>query len=198
MSRNTRSALVALSLSLCCLALSAQAADKKPRIADEGSIGGEWKLAEGMKSLPVPGYPETMKERGDSVCVAIGYSIDPTGKTGDFTLLKSWSSGTNLPKDYFDPFSAAAAGALSQWAFAPRAEVAKPQRTITVATMTFRGKDKMDGTQLAANCRIENLSATISDVGNKAGRDLIRREMERDKRALDGNRSMMNNPAQGR
>ena len=64
--------------------------------------------------------------------------------------------------------------------------------------MTFRGKDKMDGTQLAANCRIENLSATISDVGNKAGRDLIRREMERDKRALDGNRSMMNNPAQGR
>ena len=101
MSRNTRSALVALSL--CCLALSAQAADKKPRIADEGSIGGEWKLAEGMKSLPVPGYPETMKERGDSVCVAIGYSIDPTGKTGDFTLLKSWSSGTRPAEGLLRP-----------------------------------------------------------------------------------------------
>ena len=196
MSRNTRSALVALSL--CCLAVSAQAADKKPRIADEGSIGGEWKLAEGMKSLPVPGYPETMKERGDSVCVAIGYSIDPTGKTGDFTLLKSWSSGMDLPKDYFDPYSAAAAGALSQWAFAPRAEVQNPQRTITVATMTFRGKDKMDGTQLAANCRIENLAAMLNEAGNKAGKDLIRREMERDSRAAEANRSMMNNPAQGR
>ncbi len=196
MSRNTRSALVALSL--CCLALSAHAGDKKPRIADEGSIGGEWKLAESMKTLPAPGYPETMKERGDSVCVAIGYSIDPTGKTGDFTLLKSWSSGMDLPKDYFDPYSAAAAGALSQWAFAPRAEVQNPQRTITVATMTFRGKDKMDGTQLAANCRIENLAAMLNEAGNKAGKDLIRREMERDSRAAEANRSMMNNPAQGR
>ena len=61
-----------------------------------------------------------------------------------------------------------------------------PQRTITVATMTFRGKDKMDGTQLAANCRIENLAAMLNDAGNKAGKDLIRREMERDSRAARG------------
>ena len=196
MSRITRSALVALSL--CCLALSAQAADKKPRIADEGSIGGEWKLAEGMKSLPVPGYPATMKDRGDNVCVAIGYSIDPTGKTGDFTLLRQWSSGTDLPKGYYDPFAAAAAGALSQWAFAPRAEVDKPQRTITVATLTFFGKDKMDARQLASNCHIESLATTLNDAGNKAGKDLIRREMERDARAYNANQQMVNNPAQGR
>ena len=193
MSRTTRSALAVLSL--CCLAFGASAKDNY-KVANEGSIGGEWKLAEGMTQLPVPGYPESMKERGDSVCVALGYAIDPTGKTGNFTLLKSWSSGTDLPKDYFDPYAAAAAGAVAQWAFAPRAEVQKPQRTITVATLTFRGKDKMDGSQLAANCRIGDLAATLKDLGTKAKNDLVRREMERDTRAANANQSMVQNPGQ--
>ncbi|KGQ18425.1 hypothetical protein LF41_720 [Lysobacter dokdonensis DS-58] len=194
MSRITHSAVVALSL--CCLALGAHAANTT-KIANEGSIGGEWKLADGITQLPVPGYPAEMKERGDSVCIAMGYAIDKTGKTGDFTVLKQWSSaGTEVAKDYFKPFSVASAGALSQWAFQPRPEIQNPQRTITVATMTFRGKDGMDGATLAGNCRIENLEAALREAGSKADRDLVRREMERATRAGNANNSMIANPGQ--
>ncbi|KGQ18424.1 hypothetical protein LF41_719 [Lysobacter dokdonensis DS-58] len=185
-------ALVALSL--CCASFVAQAGNA-PHIANEGSIGGEWKLAAGTR-LAVPGYPESMKDIGDSVCIAMGYAIDKNGKTGGFTALKQWSGGgEKQTKDYWKPYSTAAAGAVSQWAFEPRAEIANPQRTITVATITFRGKDAMDAGQLAGHCRIEDLATTIKEAGMKANRDLVRRELERTARQAKANQSMVGNPA---
>src|SRR5689334_19673500 len=82
MSRLSR---IALASTLCCLAFTALAADKS-RIANEGAIADEWMLAPGAK-LAAPGYTKEMKESGDNVCVALGYAINPDGKTSDFTLL---------------------------------------------------------------------------------------------------------------
>ncbi|UHQ20890.1 hypothetical protein LVB87_07075 [Lysobacter sp. KIS68-7] len=192
--RNARSALVALSL--CCLALGAHAADRS-RVVNEGGIRDQWMLADGVK-LAAPGFTPEMKDAGNSVCVAIGYSISPEGKTGDFTVLRTWTSQQGkIPEGYYDQYTASAAGALSQWAFKPRPEVEKAQRTVTVATMTFVGKDAMDRSALASNCKIADLAAALQEAGHKnVDRDQLRRELERSNRASTANNSMISNPAQ--
>lgn len=194
---STLGAVVALSL--CSLAFPAHSADRS-RIVNEGGIKDQWMLADGLK-LAVPGYPAGAQGANDSVCVAIGYSISPEGKTGDFTLLKSWTSAAGeVPEGYYDPYSAAAAGALSQWAFKPRPEVEKPKRTVTVATMSFRGKDGMDPAALRAHCQISDLATALQEAGHKnADRDVMRRDMERWSRGNAANASMVSNPgaAQG-
>lgn len=192
--RNVRSALVALSL--CCLAVGAHAADRS-RVVNEGGIRDQWMLADGLKLAP-PGLTPEMKDASNSVCVALGYSISPEGKTGDFTVLKTWTSQQGkIPEGYYDQYTTSAAGALSQWAFKPRPEVEKAQRTVTVATMTFVGKDAMDRAALAANCKIADLAAELQDAGHKnVDRDLLRREMERNTRAAEASNSMIQNPAQ--
>ena len=195
MSRFRRTILL---LSLCCVATAAVAAERN-RIVNEGGIRDEWMLADGV-TLAVPGYPAEFKERADNVCVAIGYSIDPrTGNTGDFTLLKQWSSaGGEPPKGYFDAYAASAAGALSQWKFKPRPEVSKPQRTITVATMTFTGRDRMDPAMLRANCAINDLAAAIQSANNDnlKNKNRLRRDMEQTLRNANAAQSMINNPGQ--
>jgi hypothetical protein len=194
MSRIRRTTLV---LSLCCIA-SAAAADRN-RIVNEGGIRDQWMLADGV-ALAVPGYPAEFKERADNVCVAIGYSIDPrTGNTGDFILLKQWSSaGAEPEKGYFDAYAASAAGALAQWKFKPRPEVSKPQRTITVATMTFTGKEKMDPAMLRANCAVSDLATAIQSANNDnlKNRNRLRRDMEQTLRNANAAQSLINNPVQ--
>jgi len=191
--RNVRSALVALSL--CCLAVGAHAADRS-RVVNEGGIRDAWMLADGAK-IAAPALTPEMKDSPASVCVALGYSINPEGKTGDFTVLKTWTSQQGkIPEGYYDQYTTSAAGALSQWAFKPRPEVEKPQRTVTVATLTFIGKDAMDRAALAGNCKITDLAAELQDAGHKnADRDQLRREMERSNRASTANNSMISNPA---
>src|SRR4249919_4393648 len=89
MSRRTnRTAFVALSL--CCLAVGAHAADRS-RVVNEGGIRDAWMLADGAK-IAAPALTPEMKDSPASVCVALGYSINPEGKTGDFTVLKTWTS----------------------------------------------------------------------------------------------------------
>jgi len=188
----------ALVLSLCCIAAGALAANRS-RVVNEGGIRDQWMLADGV-TLAVPGYPAEFKERGDNVCVAIGYSIDPKGNTGDFTLLKQWSSaGPNEPeKGYYSTYAAAGVGALSQWKFKPRPEVEAPQRTVTVATLTFTGKEKMDPAVLRANCKISDLAGELQRAANenvKNGR--LRRDIENSGRNYNASGSMVNNPGQG-
>lgn len=187
-----------LVLSLCCIATAA-AAGERTRIVNEGGIRDEWMLADGV-TLAVPGYPADYKDRGDNVCVAVGYAIDPkTGNTGDFILLKRWSSAGAEPQaGYFDAYAASAAGALSQWKFKPRPEVSKPQRTVTVATMTFTGKDKMDPAALRANCAIVDLATAVQDANNDnmKNKNRLRRDMEQTLRNANAAQSMIANPGQ--
>src|SRR5687768_1609206 len=106
-------------------------AAEQARIVNEGGIKDQWTLAEGVK-LAAPGYPAQFVDRGDSVCLALGYAIQSDGSTSDFSVVKSWSSGGDQPDAYWDAFAQASAGAVSQWKFAPRPEVNKPQPVYTV------------------------------------------------------------------
>lgn len=192
MSRLTR---IAVASTLCCIAFTALAADKS-RIANEGAIADEWMLAPGTK-LAAPGYTTEMKESGDNVCVALGYSILPDGKTSDFTVLRTWTSRQDPPKDYFRSYSAAAAGAVSQWAFQPRPEVTAPRRTVTVATLTFRGNNEAMDAGLASRCKITDLAAELQSANHKnVNSAQLRRDMEAANRASNANSSQVNNPGQ--
>ena len=158
-------------------------AGEKVRVVNEGGIKDQWTLAEGVK-LAAPGYPAALLERGDSVCIALGYAIKPDGTTSDFSIVKSWSSaGQDQPDEYWDAFAQASAGAVSQWAFAPRPDVAEPQPTYTVATMQFMGKPSMDGAELRGHCRVDDLVAQLKrNERNSPMNSQVRRDIEQAQR----------------
>lgn len=142
------------------------AADRMPDpdtvIADEGTIGNRWMLADGA-SLPIPVYPLEFASRGDDVCVAVGYRIRKDGTTSDFAVLRQWSSaggGGEPAPGYWEAFARAGAGAVSQWRFAPRADVAVVRETYTVATMGFAGSGNPSA-QSRAQCRIQDLAGLV-------------------------------------
>lgn len=187
--------LVALSLS--ALAAVAQAGDR-PRIVNEGGIRDQWTLADGVK-LAAPGYPAAFAERGDNVCVALGYAIQPDGTTSDFTLLKQWGSSTGEEEPqagFWDAFAQAGAGALSQWRFKPRPEVDSPKPTFTVATLHFMGKQAGDVNELRSHCRVDDLAALLKRKNEESPvNSRLRRDVERSARTNGGTTSMVENPA---
>ena len=141
-------------------------AQDKVRAVNEGGIRDAWTLAPGAK-LTAPGYPAQFAAKGDNVCVAMGYRINPDGSTSDYALLKSWSSSTGEKEQtegFWDAFSLASAAALQQWKFAPRPEVGSPDAVDTVATMTFMGKQAEDAAGLRAKCKINDLAAFLEQV----------------------------------
>lgn len=163
-------------------ALQASAADKV-RIVNEGGIRDEWTLAPGAK-LAAPGYPAAFANRGDNVCMAMGYRINPDGGTGEFAVLKAWSSsmGESEPVDgYWDAFSQASVAALHEWRFMPKADVGKPRPVDTVATMTFMGRNPEDAANLRSKCKIDDLAAFLEQVRVEMAKrsDMNRRELEK-------------------
>ena len=186
-----------VAFSLCALAAAAQAADRV-RIVNEGGIRDQWMLADGIK-LAAPGYPSAFAERGDNVCVAIGYAIKPDGTTSDFTLLKNWSSSTGDKEPvtgFWDAFAQAGAGALAQWKFKPRPEVATPHPTYTVATMHFMGREATDAGVLRSHCSISDLAALVKhdrSIWEDPENSRSRRDLERARRAVSGTGSMVEN-----
>ena len=83
-----KSAIPALALALFASlagASPASAADKV-RVVNEGGIRDEWTLAPGAK-LAAPGYPAAFANRGENVCMAIGYRINPDG-TQHWTIME--------------------------------------------------------------------------------------------------------------
>ncbi len=185
-----------------CACSTTIGAENRLRISNEGDIRERWMLADGVK-LAAPGYPAKFAERGDNVCVAVGYAIQPDGTTSDFSLLKSWSSSTGEEEPsegFWDAFAQASAGALSQWKFKPRPEVTAPDTTYTVATMQFMGKQATDGAALRAHCSIPDLAALIQK--NKAyhyekyGTPEQRALMKYQNAQRDS--SMLENPSRGR
>lgn len=182
------------------LALTLPAAAKdRIAIVDEGGIRTEWKLAEGAK-LAAPAYPAEFAERGDNVCVAIGYAIQPDGSTSDFSLLKGWASSTGGDREpvpgFWEAFAQAGGGAVSQWKFQPRPEVAAPQPVYTVATMHFIGREAADAAALRGHCAIPDLAGYVQkqkwdkyQTGN-----LTKNELERFQRLRFSKPAMVERP----
>ncbi|HJR74666.1 MAG TPA: hypothetical protein VJ806_13630 [Luteimonas sp.] len=175
-----------LAAALCAVCGSAAAAERV-RIVDEGGLRDRWTAAPGA-NFAAPGYPGSQAARGDNVCVAMGYAVRPDGSTSDFTLLKAWSSasgGGEPESGYWDAFSQAAASALSEWRFQPRAG-AVSETTYTVATLHFMGRQGVEPQELAGHCAISDLADFIQR--QKADRffaGLDKHEMERLKRLQD-------------
>ena len=168
------------SLAIALATAGPAAADQRIGVANEGGIRGAWKLAEGVQ-LAVPQYPQAFIARGDTVCVGVGYLLNPDGSTSDFTLLKAWNStsGTSEPDPgYWSAFAEAAADALKQWKFQPRPEVTDPKPVYTVATFVFGAKGAMAG--MRSHCQIPNLAARLRELmaGQSrriAGSDILER-----------------------
>lgn len=118
--------------------------------AAEGTIGNRWATAGDLASAV---YPAQWAGRGDNVCLALGYRIRKDGTTGDFRVIDQWSSagGRNEPAaDYFAAFADAAATAVSQWRFQPRA--GGVPETYTVATIGFTAGNGGDAGALRGHC----------------------------------------------
>lgn len=135
---------------------------ERVRVVDEGGLREAWTLADGA-SLGAPAYPAEFAARGDNVCLAIGYAVQPDGSTSDFSLLKAWNSasGEDEPQaGYWNAFSQAGAAALSEWRFQPRSE-APGTPTYTVATLHFMGREAVAVDSLAGHCKITDLAGFI-------------------------------------
>jgi len=171
--------------------LAAQAQDKV-RIANEGGIRDAWTLAPGT-TLAAPGYPASFAARGDAVCLAMGYRIQPDGSTSDFTLLRAWNGATGEQEPeagYWDAFSQAGAAALSQWKFSPKTEAGMPKPVDTVATLVFAGKGESNVTALRGRCQVADLADFLENAKLKRNRrgDMNQHELERsysDQRRLE-------------
>ena len=151
------------------LAASAAIAQDREVVANEGTIGDKWMLAEGTTGLPTPQYPADQAQRGDNVCVALGYQIDPDGSTSNFRVLQQWSSagrGRDNVAGYWESFASAAADAVSQWKFQPRPGT-KPVPTVTVATLGFSGDPTAAADDIGGHCRIVNLNDRLAQLGIK-------------------------------
>lgn len=197
---NIRIRVAALAACVLFYAAAGAAADKKVRIVNEGGIRDEWMLADGVK-LAAPGYPSSFADRGDSVCVAMGYSIKPDGTTSDFSLVKAWNSA-NADKEpvpgYWEAFSQASAQALAQWKFKPRPEIAEPKPTYTVATMTFMGKDGTDPAGLRSKCGIADLADLVQEQKSSGFQKSGSRQVQENaRRAMDQQRQSAVQPIRG-
>lgn len=175
------------------------AAKDRIAIVDEGGIRTEWKLAEGAK-LAAPAYPAEFAARGDNVCVAIGYAIQPDGTTSDFSLLKAWASSTGGAREpapgFWEAFAQAGGAAVAQWKFQPRPEIASPQPVYTVATMHFIGREAADAAALRSRCAIVDLAGYVQKQKwdkYQAG-NLSKNELERFQRLRLSKPAMVEQP----
>ena len=160
------------------------------RVANEGTIGDKWALADGA-TLATPAYPPAMAARGDDVCLALGYLINPDGSTSDFAVLRQWNSGTGdqEPQDgYWGAFAQSGADALSQWRFKPRPDAGAVRPTYTVATLAFTGANGKGG-DIRGHCRIDDLAATVQERKSDAYMRLSRERGDLD-RANNASRAL--------
>jgi hypothetical protein len=145
---------LAVSILLSCLASAG--ASEQVKVVPEGGLAKDWILQPGH-ALAAPGYPATFADRGDDVCVAIGYRVQPDGTTSDYVMLGGWNSSRREKEPangYWDAYSQAGAAAVSQWRFAPKpgSDMAAVD---TVAVMTFRGESSTRTTdELRGKCAV--------------------------------------------
>jgi hypothetical protein len=145
---------------LAAFVLPASAADKI-RIADEGEIGPQWTLVPGTQLLPP--YPDAYARDPEEVCLVVGYLVNADGRTSDFALLKSWTSGTNsrARTDFWEEFGDLASRAVAQWRYAP-AGTAAAEPVYTAATFVFGTRGAVADTR--ARCSIPDLGTRLAEL----------------------------------
>lgn len=175
---------LAVLMALVAGAASAQVADSRIRIANEGTIGDKWKLADGT-TLAMPVYPAHLAERKADVCLALGYVIGADGTTGAFTVLQQWSSeGEKEPVDgYWKAFAQAGADALAAWKFQPKPDAGTAIPTHTVATLVFNGGAGVAPADLRGHCKIPDLASHLERIKDKRWQrgDINRRYAEQER-----------------
>jgi len=154
---NARLFLVA---ALAAAALPAMAADKI-RIADEGKLGNEWTLVPGTQLMPP--YPEAYAKDPEEVCLVVGYLVNADGTTSDYSLLKSWTSGSNSRSrnKFWAEFADLSSRALSQWRYAP-ADAASARPVYTAATFVFGRPDAAAATR--THCEVTSLMERVVEL----------------------------------
>lgn len=177
---------IAGALALAMILSGAAVAQDKQRIANEGTIGDKWMLADGVQ-LATATYPASLAPRGGSACIALGYLIGKDGTTSDFAVLKQWNSeaGEDAPVEgYWQAFAQAGADAVSQWRFKARPGVDVVVPTYTVATLGFQGgKQAIDPATLRGHCQIDDLADQLARVKSKQFQrgDTLKQDMEKNR-----------------
>lgn len=184
--------------SLLMVAAGGTFAAKPPVVVQEGRLGQDWKVADGVQ-LAAPGYPASGQESAN-VCINLGYAVDEDGSIQDMAVLKSWgenSAGEPLTEEGIKPFAQASALAVSSWRFAPKEHVSEPARTVTSTTLAFvNGKSQGE---VRAHCAIENLAVFLDENRPKFRRgesmrasdlDAIYRGLNRQERINNANRTI--------
>ena len=149
--------------------MAAAGAAEQVRVVPEGGLAKDWIVQPGNE-LAAPGYPGTFADRGDDVCVAIGYRVQADGTTSDYVMLGGWNSSRRYQQPatgYWDAYSQAGAAALSQWRFAPKPGDGMESNAAvdTVAVMTFRGESSTRTTSdVRAKCAVPSLVARMQYV----------------------------------
>ena len=149
--------------------MAAAGAAEAVKVVPEGGLAKDWIVQPGNE-LAAPGYPGTFADRGDDVCVAIGYRVQPDGTTSDYVMLGGWNSSRRYQQPatgYWDAYSQAGAAALSQWRFAPKPGDGMESNAAvdTVAVMTFRGESSTRTTSdVRAKCAVPSLVARMQYV----------------------------------
>lgn len=168
MKRKRSNAFAPSLLALCAVAFGAVAAEPVP-IVPEGGLAADWQLQPGT-SLAAPGYPGALADRGDDVCVALGYRVQPDGSTSDFVMLGGWNSsrrgGREPLANYWNAFAKAGVEAVSQWRFAPRADGPQAGEAVdTVAVLSFRGdSSSRSAHDVRMHCSVPDLVARMQYV----------------------------------
>jgi hypothetical protein len=153
---------------MAALALPGAAAERIP-VVDEGAIGDRWSAVPG--TMFAPAYPEAYAAGNERVCVVIGYLLNADGHTSDFSLLKSWTSGSNARSrtEFWEAFAGDSSRVLSVWKFRARPGVTSPHPVYTAATFVFGPGNPAE---TKAHCAIPDLSRHLAELryDTRAGR----------------------------
>lgn len=174
-------ASLAIGLAVAAGALAAEVA-----VISEGGTASVWRFAPGVPKV-LPGYPDSVADKTEDVCVGLGYLLNPDGSTSDIAVLNSWGSRTpedKVPEGHFDPYARYAAAALMQWRFVPvGGGHANIKPIYTAATFTFSTNAEADRENLRARCVIEDLSGFVTKARADAYKkgNIKKSEMARDR-----------------
>jgi hypothetical protein len=166
------------------VAVGALAADVA--IISEGGTASLWRPAPGVPVV-MPGYPESVTDKSEDVCVGIGYLLKADGSTSDVAILNSWGSNTpegNAPEGHFNPYALYAAAAVLKWRFTP---VGGGQANIkpmyTAASFAFTTNAQTDPKPLRERCVIADLAGFVAKARQAAYKrgNVKKAEMARDR-----------------
>ena len=152
-------------LAAMALVVAGKVAAQSPqiRVVDEDKLGAAGVSVVGH--VPLASYPLEFAGANDDVCVAVGYTVNPDGSTGNYHLLRAWTSDrlrAETDPRYLQAFATAASEAVSHRRFGT-AGMSAP--VATTATVTFTGSGS--ARRLADRCRVSQLAVYYRTTGRQ-------------------------------